>query len=809
MLMCDLNSFIEEAKIEKDLAQRLRAYFRFQNNQTTTLDVTSWMDLIQRMSPTLQNAVALQLAGTWIEQVQAFDGVDEELLISLSFGFHAFTYPPEEQLWACDDLVDSLCSKRRGVILLAKRATVSFRQISLAKGHELLGSEAFCGMRHVHSALTMSYVEMQVIAFDKLSDIIGNFPDAIARLRSLVRAQALRYTVACVIEALQRVRRLVAAEAARGRSATLLELTDAARGVRPKQARGGGLRAGGGDAEGRAAAPVGFAVPSRRLSDLASSPPPAGGLSGGKSMRRSSQASAQLVSPGGTFAAGAAALGSQQLSRAKMLLPLAARRTGSDASDDEADGSEGASSERQVPTMSAELGLWIVRIALPGREWGRRWAAAVVVQRHTRGFLARQENKRIELEALAAGEGLHDAIRRRLLERNPSLASSRPRESFVQGSELDGFADSPHAARAVQAQLARLERVVEQLVAQIGLLALGPPALGVAGLQPGLQGAGGLPSPSVGGGGGGRGSGGGGGTGAATLAASFEAAAILLRRGRPVGLSPLGPGGSAGLLLRAGSAEGSPPQSQPEAQAGAGGDGDGAWEEGLARTADGASVSAPTLGSPEMATAGQQSPAETGLQAAQVGSLAALLDRTPQQPERHSRGGGVHEAALGTGPRDVAAAVSLANSAAESAAVAAQAAADAAANARAAASALGSAVRAAGAARETRREALAQAVASSYAGEGTALDAGGSRSLRRCFSTGALATGPGVDAVDGSPPGGRPSPSAIVVARPPRWTPGGGNKPAAAADASGVNSPAAASSVPLDAAHVVVKMSIP
>ena len=67
--MSNLNRFIREAKLDSELASRLRMYFRYQH-RNAALD--NFDDLMERMSPALRGEVAVAMHSDWIAEVDLF-----------------------------------------------------------------------------------------------------------------------------------------------------------------------------------------------------------------------------------------------------------------------------------------------------------------------------------------------------------------------------------------------------------------------------------------------------------------------------------------------------------------------------------------------------------------------------------------------------------------------------------------------------------------------------------------------------------------------------------------------------------------
>lgn len=68
--MTKLNAFIRAAKLTGDLPTRLRAFCRYQNTTTCLAD---WTDILDKLTPALRSAVAMQMHSSWCGAWPAVD----------------------------------------------------------------------------------------------------------------------------------------------------------------------------------------------------------------------------------------------------------------------------------------------------------------------------------------------------------------------------------------------------------------------------------------------------------------------------------------------------------------------------------------------------------------------------------------------------------------------------------------------------------------------------------------------------------------------------------------------------------------
>ena len=153
--MTNLNGFIRHAHLDKPLATRLRAYFRYHHGRT---DITDFTDLLDKMSPDLRGAVAISMNSGWIANVPYFRGCSKSMLIRLSFIFEEYVYPPSEVLLRPGEMVSRMFILRRGLVMLVPQ----HRKFSVRTSGNLIGEEIFWATKPTTTlAMTMTYVDVQ------------------------------------------------------------------------------------------------------------------------------------------------------------------------------------------------------------------------------------------------------------------------------------------------------------------------------------------------------------------------------------------------------------------------------------------------------------------------------------------------------------------------------------------------------------------------------------------------------------------------------------------------------------------------
>lgn len=164
-LMDQLNTFIGEAKIEKNLALRMRAFFRYRRHTTS---FKSWHALLQMMSPSMRGEVAIQLNKGWMAGIEFLEGIPQTVIIELSFAFVLETYPPEERIINEDDESNKLYVIKQGVVI--SRGIV--KTTNGVFGEDMLYRTRQRGYR----AVTLSFTDTYTVSNHAMEKVLVEYP---------------------------------------------------------------------------------------------------------------------------------------------------------------------------------------------------------------------------------------------------------------------------------------------------------------------------------------------------------------------------------------------------------------------------------------------------------------------------------------------------------------------------------------------------------------------------------------------------------------------------------------------------------
>jgi len=190
-LMDNLNAFIRDARLSGDVAHRLRNYFRYRRGE---VDAKEWHTMLNLLSPSLREEVAMQLNAEWMEKVPFFKCCPSMMLIRLSFVLKNESYPPDETFILADQPATKLCLIKKGIAVSKGRIFTA----GMTLGDEMLMDRDIISG---HSARSMTYTDLVVLSREDLFTIIASFPSEGRRLRSkatrrIVRDHILAYSKA-------------------------------------------------------------------------------------------------------------------------------------------------------------------------------------------------------------------------------------------------------------------------------------------------------------------------------------------------------------------------------------------------------------------------------------------------------------------------------------------------------------------------------------------------------------------------------------------------------------------------------------
>ena len=176
-LMDRLNLFIKEAKIDTDLAGRLRAFFRYRRKVTNQI---SWGELLDLMSPSMRQEVATQINTAWLIKVEIFHGIPEQVAIELSFNFVLETFPPEEHIIGERDESTKLFVLKSGVVMCKGRVRTIGDNACF--GEDMLWRT----MQRGYKAVSLTFCDCFTLRKDTLERVMDNFPSVRVMLRKII-----------------------------------------------------------------------------------------------------------------------------------------------------------------------------------------------------------------------------------------------------------------------------------------------------------------------------------------------------------------------------------------------------------------------------------------------------------------------------------------------------------------------------------------------------------------------------------------------------------------------------------------------
>ena len=189
--MDDLNRFIKESRMSTDIAHRLRNYFRYKRYQT---DAAGWQVLLDRLSPSLREEVAMELNSEWIQKVPVFKACPSKMIIEVSFALKIESLPPNEEFIASNTSPTKLCLIQKGIVIA--------KGIMLRAG-KVLGEEMLMDRNKTngYTARTMTYTDLKVLYKEDLADILLRFPDEKKRLRQRAVKNIVRENIMAISRA--------------------------------------------------------------------------------------------------------------------------------------------------------------------------------------------------------------------------------------------------------------------------------------------------------------------------------------------------------------------------------------------------------------------------------------------------------------------------------------------------------------------------------------------------------------------------------------------------------------------------------
>ena len=188
-LMGELNSFLDEGRLNRALRIRLREYFKYKMGST---NVSAHNALLREMSPALRAEITLSI-NTWITKVGFFKKCPEAFVIQLTLSIKQQTFPPQEKVIVPGDWCDSMFIVRKGVAICRKKI-ITTGQVFCVESLYKEGKVAY-------SAHAVTFCDLYTLKRDVLLATLKHFPEMLSHfkllsLRRLFFDEVMAYTKA-------------------------------------------------------------------------------------------------------------------------------------------------------------------------------------------------------------------------------------------------------------------------------------------------------------------------------------------------------------------------------------------------------------------------------------------------------------------------------------------------------------------------------------------------------------------------------------------------------------------------------------
>lgn len=226
--MDELNYFMKDEHLPKEMRQRLREYFHQRRALTKAL---SYQNLLVQMTPSLRQEVAFHINRRWLRHVTWFQRASKDFVSAVAVHLVPAVYAPKELVHG-----DEFSIVVRGVA--AKDGRILTQGDTWGDDIILASSE----FRRATPARALTYLEVKSMSQDDLGTVLDAFPEEAHRIRKIANRLLLRRAF---IQEAQR-RRLLEREKVRAMD------SDAAPGHSPRRKDGDGSGAGSGGGQGAA-----------------------------------------------------------------------------------------------------------------------------------------------------------------------------------------------------------------------------------------------------------------------------------------------------------------------------------------------------------------------------------------------------------------------------------------------------------------------------------------------------------------------------------------------------------------------------
>ena len=183
--MDDLNAYMEEQRMPKDLRFRLREYF----HQAHIIDVEEHHErVVHKMSPSLQREVILRSNKDWLHKLWFIRGADVAMKVQLVKSLRTMVYEPGE--FAPDDVLHLVA---KGVVICGMEIIVTGGVFGIEG--LLLCKEGWKHLRKPFPARAMTFVQCSMLGPTAFFEIVNRCPATKKIVRRSAILMALRRKV--------------------------------------------------------------------------------------------------------------------------------------------------------------------------------------------------------------------------------------------------------------------------------------------------------------------------------------------------------------------------------------------------------------------------------------------------------------------------------------------------------------------------------------------------------------------------------------------------------------------------------------
>lgn len=176
--MDELNYFMKDEHLPKEMRQRLREYFHQRRALTKAL---SYQNLLVQMSPSLRQEVAFHINRRWLRHVTWFQRASKDFVSAVAVHLVPAVYAPKELVHG-----DEFSIVVRGVA--AKEGKILTQGDTWGDDIILASSE----FRRATPARALTYLEVKSMSQEDLATVLDAFPEEALRIRKIANRLLLR-----------------------------------------------------------------------------------------------------------------------------------------------------------------------------------------------------------------------------------------------------------------------------------------------------------------------------------------------------------------------------------------------------------------------------------------------------------------------------------------------------------------------------------------------------------------------------------------------------------------------------------------